>query len=293
MPSRQSTRRLLPDQLQELWGLVMMGELPLVEFQGKGDQLLRRYRSNWTEALLLDGQSDLPESIVAEVALYFGEKDLGDTRKRCVEAVATIRDRWNEEVSPESAESVERFYNEGEVYIYDLMWWHTLMDDDSALGYVLALEFAKLHHSSNCLDFGSGVGAGNILFGRNGIEMTGADISSALLAFSKWRLELRGMPATFIDTKVERVPPGRFDMVLAMDIFEHLVDPVGTVDELWASLVPGGYLFGRFNDESEGNHPQHIVHDFAATLERMQSLGFVEVWRDSWLWGHQAFQRPS
>jgi SAM-dependent methyltransferase len=294
MPFRPSAQRLVPDELQELWDLVETGELSPAEFQTKREQLLRRYRAIWTEALLLEGQSDLPASIVSEVGLYFGDEDLRETRRRCEEAVAVVRDRWTAEVSPENRESVETFYDENEAYIYDLMWWHTLVDDHSPLAYVLALQFCQRHRCRSCLDFGCGVGAGNILFARNGIDFMGADISSVLLAFSKWRLELRGLPAAFVNTKVDPLPRGSFDMVMAMDTFEHLVDPVSTVEDLWACLTPGGYLFGRFfYDELEENYPQHIVHDFGATFERMKSLGFVEVWRDKWVWGHQAFQKPS
>jgi hypothetical protein len=33
------------------------------------------------------------------------------------------------------------------------------------------------------------------------------------------------------------------------------------------------------------------VHDFEPTFERRRALGFVEVWRDEWLWGYQVFQK--
>jgi 2-polyprenyl-3-methyl-5-hydroxy-6-metoxy-1,4-benzoquinol methylase len=235
----------------------------------------------------------LQESLLAEVALYFGETDLRHTRERCREAAATIRDRWNEGVAPERRESIETFYDEAEAYIYDLMWWHTLADDDSPLAYVVALQFGQQHGCRSCLDFGAGVGSGNVLFCTSGIDVTGADISSVLLAFSRWRLELRGLAAKFIDTKVDLLPSGAFDMVMAMDTFEHLVDPVQTVEQLWGCLKPGGFLFGRFHVEPDDDYPQHIVHGFAPTFERMKSLGFVEVWRDDWLWGHQAFQKSA
>jgi hypothetical protein len=31
--------------------------------------------------------------------------------------------------------------------------------------------------------------------------------------------------------------------------------------------------------------------DFAPTFHKLDELGFVEVWRDEWLWGHQVFQK--
>src|SRR2546427_11162787 len=106
MPFRPSAQRLVPDELQELWDLVETGELSAAEFQTKHEQLLEPYRAIWTEALLLEGQSDLPTSILAEVALHFGDKDLRETTRRCAEAAAFVRDRWTAEASPQNREPV-------------------------------------------------------------------------------------------------------------------------------------------------------------------------------------------
>ena len=82
-------------------------------------------------------------------------------------------------------------------------------------------------------------------------------------------------------------------MILAMDVFEHLTDPVATVDNLYRALRPGGVLFARIQVEDAGEHPQHIVQDFGTTFARMRELGLVETWRDTWLWGHQLFEKRS
>ena len=96
---------------------------------------------------------------------------------------------------------------------------------------------------------------------------------------------------TILDQKSSRLPAARYDMVTAMDVWEHLVDPVATVDEIADALVPGGFLFGRFAAEPDPKYPQHIVTDFEPTFKRLAERGFTEVWRDEWLWGHQAFQK--
>jgi SAM-dependent methyltransferase len=171
------------------------------------------------------------------------------------------------------------------------MWWHTLEDDDDPLAYVMALEFAAAHGCDRYLDFGAGVGSGSILFARHGMDVAHADLSSVALAFSRWRIERRGLPVSMIDTKVASLPPSSFQLVTAMDTLEHLVDPVETIEQLWECLEPGGYLFGRFWTKPEDQRPQHIVRDFGPTLERMSALGFVEVWQDNWLWGHKVFRK--
>jgi len=99
------------------------------------------------------------------------------------------------------------------------------------------------------------------------------------------------MRATAQDLKACALPRQAFDVVSAMDVFEHLVDPVRAVDQLWEALQPGGFLYVRLGDQPDENRPQHIVQDFEPTFERMRVLGFVEVWRDEWLWGHQVFQK--
>lgn len=64
-----------------------------------------------------------------------------------------------------------------------------------------------------------------------------------------------------------------------------------TVERLWRALRPGGLLFARIQVEDAGTHPQHIVRDFAPTFARMEELGLVQTWQDTWLWGHQLFEK--
>lgn len=233
----------------------------------------------------------MTRSLLGEIAQFTGD-DLDEVERRCRRAVDVVADDWRGQVlDAASRESVERYYDQSASYIYDLMWWHALHDDLSPLGYVTSLDFAARHGCRSYLDFGSGVGAGAILFARRGFDIALADISSTLLGFSRWRLELRGVPAQLIDLKSDKLPEAAFDIITAMDVFEHLIDPVETIVELHRALKPGGFLFGRFHAEIDETHPQHIVLDFTPVFARLGELGFVEVWRDEWLWGHQVFQK--
>jgi 2-polyprenyl-3-methyl-5-hydroxy-6-metoxy-1,4-benzoquinol methylase len=129
------------------------------------------------------------------------------------------------------------------------------------------------------------------LFARHGYEVTLADISSPLLRFSRWRHVQRGLPVNCIDLKTDSLPTNRFDFITAMDVFEHLVDPVATAEQVCAALRPGGILFGRFHVDPQDTHLTHIVKDFAPMFARMRELRVNQVWHDRWLWGHQAFQK--
>jgi 2-polyprenyl-3-methyl-5-hydroxy-6-metoxy-1,4-benzoquinol methylase len=90
------------------------------------------------------------------------------------------------------------------------------------------MEFASSVGCKTCLDFGSGVGSGALLFRSHGFDVTLADISRMMLSFCKYRFETRGLDASFIDLKQSKLPATAFDFITAMDVFEHLVDLAGS-----------------------------------------------------------------
>jgi mycofactocin glycosyltransferase len=290
-PVPDATEALLPDALKALWKEVEAKRATVEAYTQEQERHLAEYKQTWSAALMLDGQPDLKTSLLAETGLYVDCDDLAEVERRCRLGVAAVREEWESKFRAGDTKTVEKFYDQSKAYIYDLMWWHTLTDDASPLAYVLALRFAKARGCTRHLDFGAGSGAGGLLFARNGFETTLADISSSLLDLSRWRFDLRKVPANFLDLKSAVLPTEAFDVVTAMDVFEHLVDPVAVTENIAASLRPGGFLIGRFDAKIDAEHPQHIVADFEPTFRRMSELGLVEVWRDEWLWGHQFFQK--
>jgi SAM-dependent methyltransferase len=285
--------KLLPDQLKTLWQSVEQHQLTAEAFQDEQERLLATYSDTWKAALLLPGYTDLPASILAELGAYVHCNDLDEVKERCLNAVAALKGEWHETVEPGNRQSIEQFYDESQATMYELMWWHTLIDDTSPLAYVTALRFAQQQGCRTSLDFGAGVGAGGILFARHGFAVTLADISSTLLRCSQWRFEQRQLPAVYVDLKVAALPRHAFDFITAMDVFEHLVAPIETAERLCEALKPGGFLFARLSGEENEDRPQHIVRDFGPTLERLQALGCEQVWEDGWLWGHQVFRKLS
>jgi 2-polyprenyl-3-methyl-5-hydroxy-6-metoxy-1,4-benzoquinol methylase len=283
--------KLLPDQLKDFWQAVERHEHTAEAYTNEYERLLTEYRQTWGRALILDDHRDLQASLLAELGRYTQCDDIAEVQRRCEHAVASLKREWEDKVQPADHRSIERFYDESQAMLYELMWWHTLRDDASPLAYVLALRFAQQHGCLSYLDFGAGVGSGGILFARHGLRVALADISSSLLRFSAWRLGSRRLSAQYIDLKLSGLPSQAFDVITAMDVFEHLSDPVEAVERLWKALKPGGFLYARISAEPDEERPQHIVQDFEPTFERMRALGFVEAWRDEWIWGHQVFQK--
>ncbi len=285
--------KLLPDVLKELWQSVDDKQLTGRQFYDEQKRRLDEYRRIWEDALLLEGRRNLKKSLVWELGSYLGMKNLSEVERQCRRATATAKREWLKKVQPADRQAVEQYYEESKGTLYELVWWHTLCWDEAPLAYVTALNFARPRGCQTYLDFGAGVCSGGILFGRHSFDVTLADISALLLCFGQWRFDQRRMKARFINLKSGSLPKEAFDFITAMDVFEHLFDPVGTVEQLWKSLKSGGYLFGRFaaEEKEKASDPQHIVRDIRPTFKRMQELGFVQVWQDEWLWGHQVFQK--
>jgi SAM-dependent methyltransferase len=284
--------RLLSVRLSELWRSAGQNLMPADECAARQKQELNEYAAIWAQALLLPGERDLKRSTLVEIGRWRSIGDLAFVRRLCEDAVQFNKLAWEQNVPEMGARQVEQYYDTADHYIDELMWWHTLQEDNSPLAYVAALEFALSVNCKIYLDFGSGVGSGALLFRRHGFNVALADISRVLLSFCKYRFEERGLKAEFVDLKKSMPSGAVFDFITAMDVFEHLVDPVGTVDLLHHCLKPGGYVYGRFAAEEDWDRPQHIVQDFRPVFDRFAELGFKEVFRDEWLWGHQAFQKP-
>ena len=288
---------LLPDRIKTHWANHEAGQFSYEEFQRLEKLELDRYQAFWTEALILPPHKDLYESLVSEIASYTGLK-ADEIKVYCDNAVEDLAALWRKgHVQPGDPAALRAYY-ESKLWIYELMAWHSLRLDNTPLAYVMALEFAKKTNRTKHLDFGSGVGSGTILFERHGIGSWACDISATLLNFGRFRLNNRmtafagGSPMWAGVENLWKHLKGQFDFITAMEVFEHLYDPIGMIDNLHDVLTPGGYLFIQLSScHPDPERPQHIVTDPQPIFKRLDELGMVKVWSDNWVWGHDVFQK--
>jgi SAM-dependent methyltransferase len=277
-----SSTKLLPIRLRELWATSRGNNLSSDEWARRQNLELDECAAIWTRALLLPREDDLVWSMLIEIGRWRGISDLELARRGCEGALHSNKLDWERRVHQEEAGQVEKYYENANYYVDELMWWHTLAEDNSPLAYVAVLEFALLAGCKSYLDFDSGVGSGALLFRNYGFHETLGDISSRMLSFCEYRFRERGRQARFLNLRQSGLPKATLDLVTAMDAFEYLVDPVGTVESLHRCLEPGGYVYGRFSAEEGEDRPQHIVRDFQPIVDRFADLGFKEVFRDDW-----------
>lgn len=256
-----------------------------------GQRLAQSLQPLWDEALRLPGAPSLEESFLQEIQEYF-HLSREEALRKLDSGAANFAEHFAG-VSPDlqSAEMLERVYDDTELEIFELAEWHARRFHDGPVNYALALRAARATGARRYLDYGSGIGSGAILFARQGLDVTLADVSSPMLRFARWRLERRGLPYRTTHLRNEPLTGGPWDVITLLDVLEHVADPLALVRSLRSHLAnPHGLLVIRAPFEDE--RPQHIAHDMR-TLSMLRPLGYGYAWEWMGERGLPVVVRPS
>ena len=92
------------------------------------------------------------------------------------------------------------------------------------------------------LDVGTGTGFLALMLAESEYDVTGIDISEAMLAIGREKADARGLQIPFIQSTGECTPfpPGSFDAVVNCRVLWTLTEPVVAVREWMRVLKPGG-----------------------------------------------------
>jgi S-adenosylmethionine-dependent methyltransferase len=93
------------------------------------------------------------------------------------------------------------------------------------------------------LDIGCGFGHTALHFAEGGHDVTGMDITPAMIKLAKQKAAERGLAATFIEGGVEDVSEqDTYDWVLCHNVLGYVHQPQEMISSLAGSLKQGGYL---------------------------------------------------
>ncbi len=146
-------------------------------------------------------------------------------------------------------------------------WWHR-----GRQSIVRRLLSRYAPPGARILDVGCGTGATTLGLRRSG-PVFGVDVGRQALQIA----HARGL--SVVQGSAARLParPGAFDLVLALDVLEHLDDDVAAAREMRAALRPGGCLLATVpaypflwsgHDEALGHRRRYVRRELVAVLER-------------------------
>lgn len=230
-----------------------------------------RWYTKWEQSLLLPRYDYLLDSQLSEIEEYLNISR-EEALKRCINAAKDNAKNWIQS-NPETPQEVENFYTNSTIYIFDLMWWHSITMGLSPLRRINVLEFALTQGIKNYLDYGCGVGSTGILFAKHGLEVTLTDIGHKVLKFAAWRFKKRNLNVNVINFS-EKLPKSNYELISAFDVLEHLVNIEVLVINIYSALVKNGYFVINLGDGQEESYPQHINHDTRRILDTVINAGF-------------------
>ncbi len=170
-------------------------------------------------------------------------------------------DAWRR-ANPRTPEEILDFYRSTDLYVWELMQWHASVD---RLPYWEALKtfvqrFPPRAGYRRVLDFGCGVGTDGLYLASHGYDVTLVDVDGPAFRFAKHRFARRGLHATFRESR-SIVPEvaAEYDVVLCLDVFEHLPDPLEAVQRLVGALRDQGILLQEAAFDAGDSRPCHLA----------------------------------
>ena len=130
---------------------------------------------------------------------------------------------------------------------------------------------SRLGNGLRVLDIGCGAGVISEQIGKLGNSITCADLPTiASLAHKS-----RDLTAVAADAEQLAFAPNSFDVVLALEILEHLWNPLGFLDEVYRILDTEGYLIIEVPEGREGlRWDSHIQYFTLEALKQMPGARF-------------------
>src|SRR5437870_12389289 len=114
-----------------MWQVAARAGMSSDECAARQQRELDEYSAIWKRALLLPGQQNIVLSTLSEIGRWRGIDDVAVVRRHCEGALDALKRRWVQTVQVLEARQVETYYDGANDCIEELMWWHTLSDDNS------------------------------------------------------------------------------------------------------------------------------------------------------------------
>jgi 2-polyprenyl-3-methyl-5-hydroxy-6-metoxy-1,4-benzoquinol methylase len=240
------------------------------------ERILEETVNEARDRVLNDVLSHRVNDAAVEIAEFLG-MDAGVVATGIVHSTNLIADDWKK-ARPETPEEIHDWYEKTPYYIFDLAAYHLV-----SAGYARTIELIedKLGGVSGpVLDFGGGDGDMTIRLAGLGLDVTYCDVPGRTMKYAQWRFQRNKLNIRVI----ESISPHTIDLdrqyaaILALDVLEHLVNPIIFCEIFFKNLEPGGVLIAKpsFSDAPD-LFPMHLKSNvrYANSFDsEMERIGF-------------------
>jgi SAM-dependent methyltransferase len=146
----------------------------------------------------------------------------------------------------------------------------------------LLAQFKRLGRRPVAVDYGSGTGDTALLLSAHGFDVHLVDLPGRMNEFAQWRLRRRGFQPHWVPVTADNpypALPNPTDLVVTIEVWEHLRDPVAALRNINAVTAPGrAYLMNTnqgFDYAVEGDH-------LAEGIARGRSPDYEQLYSQNW-----------
>jgi 2-polyprenyl-3-methyl-5-hydroxy-6-metoxy-1,4-benzoquinol methylase len=195
---------------------------------------------------------------------------------------------WKQK-NPQSQSERNQWYQETSQYLFNLIWFEFVKETQAPIHQGLS-NICRERGYKKILDFG-GATAGTLRFilkNNTGIQPFYYDLPGVLKKFAQFRNEKEQLGLNFIDNEDLINVQAPFDFIIALDVLEHIENPMKYAAWLISMVRPGGmaYISAPFLAAGEKYpYPMHLEQNikYAATFDGyMKSLGLEKKSENLW-----------
>ena len=167
---------------------------------------------------------------------------------------------WN------NKKDIKQFYKDSNQYLYDLVFFN---DANRVLTLIYSLRGIT---DKNILDFGAGIGEIGMQFSQfNSVDYF--DICEESKSFAKFLSVGTNRPINIIETE-EELYKKKYDVLILVDVLEHIEDPIGKTKELLKLVKSNGLILTTgLQFKIADNIPFHLKKN-AGKNDEFQNLLF-------------------
>lgn len=198
--------------------------------------------------------------------------------------VANTNKDWQQHVKVQTKHQVEKWFRNTSQYLFELSEVHSFPTRAKLTKYIV--KYCLKHNLSTVVDFGAGIGNDAIALSEAGITTTLADVAGKTLDYTKWRIKKRKLPVKIIAVNNNAPLKSKYDAILCLEVFQHLISPLKVARHLYNHLSPGGVLFVTIHFRN----PQYLMalkknYPLESSFNtELKKIGF-KLLRKEYLWG--------
>ena len=155
----------------------------------------------------------------------------------------------------ETRQTEHGFYTNSALYLLEGIHWNLSQAFQAYQDRLTAINGQRV------LDFGGGIGTITHQLVQQGNKVYYCDINRPCREFARWWGQKLGVPALGYYESLNLIPPVA-DIVIAIDVFEHLEDLQDVLNELSARMDIGGRIYVAPSFGFQAVYPMH--HDYFA-----------------------------